>query len=332
MQLIKAGFKSNKLMTLIGLLFAIAYMLPEVIEGSHGLSNKHNPQNRLAAVARIPLPMLKPEILPFVEQPVQVDVQSLEEEWTEADFDLGNIRYGQPVPRLFVEQIPVDILDVQDVEKRKDVFVSVVLPLILNNNEKTLSQRDRLLSIISQQRSGETLTSADQNWLDNLATYYREDPEQIDELLLKVDSVPVSLALAQAVEESGWGTSRFAREGNALFGQRVWSEGKGIVPKERAEGEIYEVRAFATLSDSIESYIHNLNVHPTYELFRSERARRSVEPDNPLNGYKLTETLVDYSERGLEYVEALQNLIQVNRFDQLEDAQLARERLAGNRS
>lgn len=332
MQLIKAGFKSNKLMTLIGLLLAIAYVLPELIDGSHGLNNKHYTQNRLAAVGRIPLPLLKPVNLPFVEQPIQVDVRSLEEDWTEADFDLGDIRYGQPVPRLFVEQIPVDILDVQDVGKRKKVFISVVLPLILNNNEKTLLQRDRLLSIASQQQTGEPLAASDQNWLDNLAGYYREDPKQIDELLLKVDAVPVSLALAQAVEESGWGTSRFAREGNALFGQRVWSEGKGIVPKERAEGETYEVRAFATLSDSIESYIHNLNVHPTYELFRSERARRLTEPDNPLNGYKLTETLVNYSERGLEYVDALQNLIQANRFDQLEDAQLARERLAGNRS
>ncbi|USG61197.1 glucosaminidase domain-containing protein [Sneathiella marina] len=331
MQLIKAGFKSNKLMTLVGLMLAIAYVLPELTDSTYDMRNASYGQSRLLAAKGIPLPIRKPGNLPYVEQPIQVDIGSLEAEWSNADFDLGHIRYGQAVPRLFVDQIPVDILDIQDVEKRKQVFISVVLPLILNNNEKTLSQRDRLMSLISARKSGQTLLAADENWLQNLATRYREDPYQLDSLLLKVDAIPVSMALAQAVEESGWGTSRFAREGNALFGQRVWGQGKGIVPAQRAEGETYEVRAFDTLSESISSYSHNLNVHPSYEMFRTERARRSGEPDNPLNGYKLTETLTTYSERGQDYINALQNLIQANRFDQLENAQLVRERLAGNR-
>jgi Bax protein len=331
MQLIKAGFKSNKLMTLVGLMLAVAYVLPELTDSTHDIRNASYGQTKLLAAKSIPLPVRKPGNLPFVEQPVQIDIGSLEAEWSNADFDLGNIRYGQAVPRLFVDQIPVDILDIQDVEKRKQVFISVVLPLILNNNEKTLSQRDRLMSLVSAQQSGQQLSAADENWLHNLAAHYREDPNQLDTLLVKVDAIPVSLALAQAVEESGWGTSRFAREGNALFGQRVWGKGKGIVPEQRADGETYEVRAFDTLSDSIASYSQNLNVHPSYDRFRAERARRSGEPDNPLNGYKLTETLMTYSERGQDYVDALQHLIQANRFDQLENAQLVRERLAGNR-
>lgn len=331
MQLIKAGFKSNRLMTLAGLMLAITYVLPELTDSTHEIRNASYGQSRFLVAKSIPLPIRKPGNLPFVEQPLQVDIGSLEAKWSNADFDLGTIRYGQAVPRLFIDQIPVDILDIQDVERRKQIFISVVLPLILNSNEKTLSQRDRLLSFVSARHSGRPLANTDENWLQNIAARYRENPDQLDKLLLKVDAIPVSLALAQAVEESGWGTSRFAREGNALFGQRVWGRGKGIVPQQRTEGETYEVRAFDTLSDSIASYSHNLNVHPSYETFRTERARRSSEPDNPLNGYKLTETLMTYSERGQDYIDALQNLIQANRFDQLENAELARERLAGNR-
>jgi Bax protein len=202
---------------------------------------------------------------------------------------------------------------------------------VLNANEKIKEQRERLVKIASRLEDGDIIAQSENRWLSGLAESYREDKSDLESLMLKVDTIPVSIAMAQAVEESGWGTSRFAREGNALFGQRVWSEGQGIVPSERGEGEVYEVRAFDTLADSVQAYTHNLNAHPAYEQFRAERARRSVEPENTLNGFKLADTLSVYSERGAEYVDALKNLIQTNRFDQFEKAELESERLAGNR-
>jgi Bax protein len=258
-------------------------------------------------------------------------MSSLQEALSKVDYKLSSIRRGEPVPRFFVEQIPVDILDISDVEERKRTFLKVVLPLVLNNNQKIQAWRERLMALVNAQASGDVVSAADQDWLKNVATNYREDPVNTDALLMKVDAVPVSLALAQAVEESGWGTSRFAREGNALFGQRVWSSGKGIVPEERAEGDTHEVKVFKTLADSIKAYIHNLNVHPAYAAFREQRARRNLEPGTVLDGHALTETLLTYSERGQEYVDALQSLIETNRFDQFESAALASERLADSR-
>ncbi|PHQ70654.1 MAG: hypothetical protein COB93_04965 [Sneathiella sp.] len=331
MQIIKAAFKSNKVVTLLGLGLALLYVVPELTNSSRDLRNASYGVGNARYANAIPLPVRKPGDLPYLVQPHQFDVVSLQDNWSEINFDLHAIRYGQPVPRYFVEQMPVDILDIANVGKRKEMFISVILPLILNANEKTLSRRDRLMDLVADRQQGRDLSREDSGWLKNVAKLYRTDPSDIGTLHKKVDAVPVSIALAQAVEESGWGTSRFAREGNALFGQRIWSEGKGIVPTQRAEGETYEVKAFKTLSDSIASYIHNLNTHPVYSLFRAERARRQVEPENTLNGYKLVETLVAYSERGDEYVSTLQNLIQTNRFDQFEKAQLASERLADRR-
>ncbi len=331
MRLLKAGFRSNKLVTLLGLGLALIYIVPEMTESTHGLRTASYGDTKSRSAILIPLPTRKPAGLPVLKQPQQFDVVSLKGALSEFDFDLDTIRYGQPVPRYYVDQIPVDILDMANIEDRKNTFLSVVLPLILSTNEKILSQRERLLTAIDRVKAGEILSDTDKTWLKNLADRYREEPENLDALLVKVDAIPVSLALAQAVEESGWGTSRFAREGNALFGQRVWSAGKGIVPKERAEGETYEVKAFNSLADSVDAYIHNLNAHPAYELFRSERVRRKPDAGNELTGYKLTETLIVYSERGEEYVEALKALIQSNRFDQFENARLVPEQLAGNR-
>lgn len=331
MQIVKAGFKSNKAATLLGLGLALLYVIPELMVENRDLQTSgYGARNNFFANA-IPVPDQKPENLPFLSQPEQFDLASLRDDWTAVSFSLQDIRYGEPVPRYFVDQIPVDILDISDIDKRKQTFLSVILPLVLNANEKIKEQRERLVKIASRLEDGDIIAQSENRWLSGLAESYREDKSDLESLMLKVDTIPVSIAMAQAVEESGWGTSRFAREGNALFGQRVWSEGQGIVPSERGEGEVYEVRAFDTLADSVQAYTHNLNAHPAYEQFRAERARRSVEPENTLNGFKLADTLSVYSERGAEYVDALKNLIQTNRFDQFEKAELESERLAGNR-
>lgn len=157
------------------------------------------------------------------------------------------------------------------------------------------------------------------SWLERLAARYETQPDRLDLLLRRVDTVPVSLAMAQAAIESGWGTSRFALHGNAIFGQWTTAEGKGLVPSAREEGKTHKVRSFNRLSDSVSAYLLNLNTHPAYAEFREmrqEARRRGETPD----GQMLAGGLEAYSEKGGEYVELLRNMIRVNRLGAFDDA------------
>jgi Bax protein len=226
------------------------------------------------------------------------------------------------VPRLFLATLPGDIADVAVPEKRKAVFVGTLLPLILRVNEIVLADRQRILELRDQERRGHELADAEREWLRKLAERYGAAREDCATLLLHVDAVPPSLALAQAAEESGWGTSRFASDGNALFGQRVWKRGAGITPAERARGARFEVRAFARLESSVAAYIHNLNSHAAYRGFRDQRAdlRKASQQHR---GDTLVVHLERYSERGADYVVALRNIIRDNDFGRFDSARLS---------
>ena len=151
--------------------------------------------------------------------------------------------------------------------------------------------------------------------LRHLARRYRvsgdpvKDPRARDALLRRVDVIPVSLVLAQAANESAWGTSRFAREGNNLFGIWTWDESKGIVPKKRAPGHRHLVRRFDSIQESVRYYLHNLNSHPAYTQLRILRAH-AREQGRPLRGSELAAGLTRYSARGEEYVRLIRQLIQ----------------------
>ncbi|MBO6785131.1 MAG: glucosaminidase domain-containing protein [Alphaproteobacteria bacterium] len=241
------------------------------------------------------------------------------------DFDLKPVRRGSArVPRFFVEDLPDDFDARMVVSERKQLFVSTVLPLILKANEEVMDERRRLIAIEEQISSGRDIADDDQGWLDDLAEKYRTAPNDFPTLLRRVDAVSPSLALAQSIEESGWGRSRFARLGNALFGQRAWSKGSGFVPKKRGAGESFEVRAFDTLLDSVRSYVLNLNRHNAYDDYRAVRAQMRAR-ETELNGKKLAETLIKYSERRGAYVETLQKLIASNRLQNFESARLETE-------
>ena len=261
----------------------------------------------------------------------QFDLASFDAALSEVSFQLDDIRDGGPVPRFYVDRIPADIPDLNDVEERKKTFIKLVLPQVLRVNEGIEVQRERLTGLLEKKAAGATLSENDRKWLQQIAVRYREDTVDPKALMEKVDKIPVSIALAQAVEESGWGTSRFAREGNALFGQRVWSTGEGIVPEDRSEDETHEVRAFKSIAESIRSYAYNLNAHPAYEDFRAARAWSRAESDMTINGLQLIDTLHVYSEKGQEYVDNLRTLIETNNFQDFEDALLAPEQLADNR-
>lgn len=249
----------------------------------------------------------------------------LHEVLDETGYALRQIRRGDSrVPRLLVESLPQDFDEQMVVEARKKTFIRTVLPLILKANEEVLLERRRLIDLEEHILSGHELSEEDQNWLDKLADKYDAAPGDFAVLLRRADTVSPALALAQAIEESGWGRSRFARDGNALYGQRAWSKGTGFVPEERPEGERFEVRAFDSLLDSVRSYVVNLNRHYAYEDYRVARAQMRAG-DTQLNPYELAQTLVNYSERREAYVDALRGLIATNRLDDFEVAELSTE-------
>jgi Bax protein len=193
---------------------------------------------------------------------------------------------------------------------------------VLKANEEVATQRRRLLRIREEIARGHRLDAADRMWLAKMAERYGVEDGGMDALLRRVDIVPVSLALAQSIQESGWGTSRFARKGNALYGQRTWSENiPGLRPR-RVEDPDFKVRAYRELGDSVRLYLHNLNTHPAYAGFRERRAVMRAAGKSP-DGYLLAATLTRYSEERAAYVEKLRALVRANKLRTLDDAELA---------
>lgn len=223
------------------------------------------------------------------------------------------------VPRVSVKTLPKDLVHLQNVDLKKSLFFRTLLPMALQVNDEIVADRERLLDIKAKKDAGESLGRGEEAWLAKIATKYGAEPESFDKLLRRVDAVPPSLVLAQAAEESGWGTSRFVREGNALFGQWTWSdEHHGIVPGARQEGESHKIRAFPSVKGAISAYVHNLNTHPAYERFRLQRAMGA-------SGYQLTATLDQYSERREKYVDTLRSIMSANRLAGLDQAKLSEE-------
>jgi Bax protein len=224
------------------------------------------------------------------------------------------------VPRVYIMDIgPNWKVNSQNIEviQKKRIFFRVLAPLVLRANEEILADRARLIAITEKGSAG----GDDAAWLDALAKRYELDPGQLEELVSRVDAVPPSLVLAQGAEESGWGTSRFAEEGNALFGQWTWG-GKGIKPKEQREdlGD-YRIAAFDTPLGSVEAYLLNINTNDAYAGLRELRAEKRAKGEET-TGWDLAETLTSYSERGAEYVESLHAIMRVNKLQPTDEAVL----------
>ena len=230
-------------------------------------------------------------------------VEQLRDRFSAASFELWAVRNGkQSVPRLFADTLPADLKLVSEVSELKQTFFRTLLPLILKVNEEILADRVKLELLQSTLLAGQEINDVQSKWLYNLSKSYDVTPGNITELLNRVDAVSPALALAQAAQESGWGRSRFAIKGNALFGQRTWDKGFGMVPKRRS-GK-YEVKSFPSLIDSVRSYARNLNIHPAYRDFRLLRADMRVK-NLVLNPYHLVGTLQAYSEHRDVYVQTI---------------------------
>ena len=247
-------------------------------------------------------------------------VEQLRDRFSAASFELWAVRNGkQSVPRLFADTLPADLKLVSEVSELKQTFFRTLLPLILKVNEEILADRVKLELLQSTLLAGQEINDVQSKWLYNLSKSYDVTPDNITELLNRVDAVSPALALAQAAQESGWGRSRFAIKGNALFGQRTWDKGFGMVPKRRS-GK-YEVKSFPSLIDSVRSYARNLNIHPAYRDFRLLRADMRVK-NLVLNPYHLVGTLQAYSEHRDVYVQTIRKILRADRLEELETTQL----------
>jgi Bax protein len=233
------------------------------------------------------------------------------------------IKGGHEVPRITLASVPVDLEQIRETDERKALFFKTVLPLVLQVNEQIASDRERLWELNAKKQAGARIEAVDRLWLAVMAERYGTARGDVPALLRRHDVVPPSLALAQAATESAWGTSRFVKEGNAIFGQWTFADDHdGIVPSQRADGKAHRVRAFDSLYDSVFSYITNLNRHGAYQEFRTARAEMRAN-GQPLDGMRLASTLFRYSERGAAYVDELRVLISTNDLGYLDDARLS---------
>jgi Bax protein len=251
-------------------------------------------------------------------------VKALSEKFNMLDYDFDNILYeGASVPRILIVNMPRDIRNIREPIDRKLVFFKTILPLVLETNTHILRNRGRFMRIKAEILKVGKASAVDRLWLAALFDSYDVNPDNLSEILRRVDIIPPSLALAQAAEESGWGTSRFALEGNALFGQYTFDAKYSLVPLGRDKGKDHNIRAFSSLLDAVKSYAHNLNTHKAYRKFRNKRQslrRKGYE----ITGNKLVGTLTSYSERGGKYVSTIRSIIDLNRLKNLDNAKIRR--------
>lgn len=235
----------------------------------------------------------------------------------------------QGVPPIILATLPSDLEHVTEVSERKNLFFLSLLPMVLLVNEEISVKRQTLIGVLEELDTGIPLSSDSLDFLTELMREYRVegDPETDwsvrDTLLKRVDIIPASLVLAQAANETGYGTSRFARHGNNLFGEWTYSPGSGIVPRNRPPGQKYEVRSFPTLLDSVRSYMRNINTHRAYGTFRLQRAMLRAE-GRPLQGRELAHGLKNYSIRREAYVVEIRDIIRSNRLSILSSVSLRR--------
>ncbi len=227
------------------------------------------------------------------------------------EYDLDNVRNKKKVKPIYFTRLPKDLDTIKSVKEKKETFLQILLPLVVAENEKIKKDRDYLLKILKDNESAES-----KKWLNKKYKAYKISDRNINELIEKIDIIPTSIALAQAAKESGWGTSRFALEGNAIYGQWTWN-GDGIEPLEKTKNQNHKILKFPLLRASVKAYITNLNTHRGYKSFRVKRADLRKKNKN-LAGIDLIHELENYAQTGKEYTRILEQIIKQNDLDELE--------------
>lgn len=222
-----------------------------------------------------------------------------------------------------ISKIP-DFARYSDVKEKKKAFFDFLRPMVKEENERLLTDRRRMTDLFADKKANGEISVNDQSWLKEKASKFRmkdfDDKKKTDQidLLSRVDIIPEALFLAQSANESAWGTSRFARKANNLFGQWCFTKGCGLVPEQRGAKETHEVQKFKTINDAVASYVHNLNSHPAYKKLRDERKFMRNAGKTP-TGYALAIGLEKYSTRGEEYVKEIRSMISINKLEVISD-------------
>jgi Bax protein len=234
----------------------------------------------------------------------------------EVNYNLKDVRDTKLVKPIDIGLLPNEIKNIGSSKKRKDMFIKIVLPLIVKENNKIRVDRKRLFTILNKNSN----TEIEKKWLEKKYKQYGVRKNDLSTLKVRMDEIPVSLAIAQAAKETGWGTSRFALKGNALFGQWTWS-GEGLKPKNADEGKDHKVMKFHSLQLSVRAYLRNLNTHSTYKNLRKARTElRNL--NKSLDSLILSKHLDKYAETGSQYIEVLQKIIEQNNLKDFDDARL----------
>ena len=234
----------------------------------------------------------------------------------DVEYDLKTVRFQKRVKPIYFTQFPKDLDEIKDTKLKKDTFIKIVLPLVVAENDKILDDKIKLKRITSKKMT----TDKEKSWLRLKLREYKVKNSDIAELDKRMDIIPVSIALAQAAKESGWGTSRFALEGNAIFGQWTWT-GQGIEPLDKGKNENHKILRFPILRASVKAYKNNLNTHKGYAEFREKR-QTYRKRNKTIKGLNLTDTLDRYAQTGKEYTDILEQIIKQNDLSDFETVQL----------
>ena len=248
------------------------------------------------------------------DEDVSLDTKITLNLFEDLKYDLKGIRSGALVKPIYLSKLPKDLRKLKSTQKKKDTFIKIVMPLILDENNKILENRKKLFKILGKQNN----SRGERVWLKRRFEDYGIKNEDVTELKIRMDIIPVSIAIAQAAKESGWGTSRFALEGNAMFGQWTWGK-KGISPLKKEKNQDHKILKFPILRSSVKAYKNNLNTHNGYKEFREKRAdlRRK---NKKISGVVLVQYLYNYAATGSEYTKILKKIIEQNQLTDFDAA------------
>ena len=247
---------------------------------------------------------------------VRYTTSEIDSLFKELNYNLKDIRDTKLVKPVDIGLLPNEIKNIGNTKKRKDLFIKIVLPLIVKENTKIRIDRKRLFTILNKNSN----TDIEKKWLEKKYKQYGAKKNDLSTLKVRMDEIPISLAIAQAAKETGWGTSRFALKGNALFGQWTWS-GEGLKPKNAEDGKGHKVMKFNSLQLSVRAYLRNLNTHSSYKNLR--KARTDLRNKKvPLDSLILSKHLDKYAETGSQYIEVLQKIIEQNNLKDFDESRL----------
>ena len=247
---------------------------------------------------------------------VRLSASTIKQLFKDTKYNLKEVRKNKLVKPVNLELLPNEIKMIESTKEKKNLFIQIVLPLIIEENNQIKLDRKKLFAILNRSNNSD----AEKKWLKMKFRQYGVKNKDLLTLKIRMDEIPVSLAIAQAAKETGWGTSRFALEGNALFGQWTFSN-EGLKPLSADNDKSHKVMKFQVLQASVRAYFRNLNTHSSYREFRKIRAS-ARDNDEKFDSLILADYLDEYAATGAEYTKVLKKIIQQNSLKDFDDAKL----------